>query len=87
MYNWVYNYRHDNNLLFHKQFGLRKVHSTDHALIELINSIYYSFNQNRYILGFVIDLSKAFDTVDHNVLIDKLNLYRIRSNSIKWFSS
>ena len=87
MYNRVYNYLNDNNLLFHKQFGFRKGHSTDHALIELINSIYDSFNQNKYTLGVFIDLSKAFGTVDHNVLIDKLNLYDIKSNSLKWFSS
>ena len=71
MYNRVYNYLNDNNFLFHKQFGFRKGHSTEHALIELINSIYDSFNQNKYTLGVFIDLSKAFDTVDHNILIDK----------------
>ena len=87
MYNRVYNYLNDNNLLFHKQFGFRKSHSTDHALIELINSTYDSFNQNKYTLGVFIDLSKAFNTVDHNILIDKLNLYGIKNNSLKWFSS
>ena len=87
MYSRVYNYQNDNNLLFHKQFGFRKGHSTDHALIELINTIYDSFNQNKETLGVFIDLSKAFDTVDHNILIDKLNLYGIRNNSLKWFSS
>ena len=77
----------NNNLLFHKQFGFRKDHSIDQALIELINSIYDSFNQNKVILGVFIDLSKVFGTVDHNILIDKLNLYGIKSNSFKWFSS
>ena len=46
-YNRVYNYLNDNNLLFRKQFGFRKGHSTDHALIKLIDSIYDSFNQNK----------------------------------------
>ena len=77
MYNWVYNYLNDNNLLFHKQFGFRKGHSTDHTLIKLTDSIYDSFNQNKYTLGVFIDLSKVFDTVDHNILIDKLNLYAL----------
>ena len=86
MYNCVYNYLNDNNL-FHKQFGFRRGHSTDHALIELINSIYDSFNQNKYTFGVFIDLSKAFDTVDHDILVDKLNIYGIKSNSLKWFSS
>ena len=87
MYNRVYNYLNNNNLLFRKQFGFRKGHSTDHALIKLIDSIYDSFNQNKYTLGVFIDLSKAFDTVDHNILIDKLNLYGIKNNRLKCFSS
>ena len=87
MYNRVYNYLNDNNLLFRKQFSFSKGHSTDHALIKLIDSIYDSFNQNKYSLGVFIDLSKAFDTVDHNILIDKLNSYSIKNNSLEWFSS
>ena len=79
MYNRVCNNLNDNNLLFHKKFDFRKGHSTDHALIELINSMYDSFNQNKYTLGVFTDLSKAFDTVDHNILIDKLNLYGIKT--------
>ena len=85
--NRVYNYLNDNNLLFRKQFGFRKGHSTDHALIKLIDSIYDSFNQNKYTLGVFIDLSKTFDTVDHNILICKINSYDIKNNSRKWFSS
>ena len=78
MYNQVYNYLNDNNL-FRKQFGFMKGHSTDHALIKLIDSIYGSFNQDKYTLGLFVDLSKAFDTVDHS----KLNSYGIKNNSLK----
>ena len=85
MYNGAYNYLNDDNL-FQKQFGFRKGHSTVHALIKPINSIYDSFNRNKYPLGAFINLSKTFDTVDHNILIDKLNLGDIK-NSLKWFSS
>ena len=86
MYNRVYNYLNDNNLLFRKQFGFRKGHSTDHApLIKLIDSIYDSFNQNKYALGVFIDLSKAFDIVDHNILIDKLNSYGIKTIGLSGF--
>ena len=75
------------NFLFHTQFGFRKGHSTYYALIKLIDSIYDSFNQNKYTLEVFTDLSKAFDTIDHNILIDKLNLYGIKNNSLKRFSS
>ena len=51
MHSRVYNYLKDNNLLFCKQFGFRKGHFTDHALVKLIDSIYDSFNQNIYTLG------------------------------------
>ena len=87
MYNQIYNYLNDYNLLFHKQFGFRTGHSTDHALIELIISIYDSFDQNKYTLRAFIDFSKVFDTVYHNIRIDELNLCGIKNNSLYWFSS
>ena len=87
IYNRLYNYLNDDNLFFQKQFGFREGHSTNHALIELTNSINDSLNQNKYTLGVFIDLSKAFDTVDHNILLKKLSLYGIINNSLKWFSS
>ena len=87
MYNRLYSCLNDNSLFFQKQFGFREGHSTNHALIELIDSINDSFNQNKYTLGVFIDLSKAFDTVDHNILLKKLSLYGIKNNSVKWFSS
>ena len=68
MYNTLYEYLTKNNLLFDNQFGFRKGHSTEHALIELVNRIYNSFNENRYTLGVFTDLWKVFDTVNPNIL-------------------
>ena len=76
-------------MLFDKQFGFRKGHSTEHALIELVNRIYSSFNENKCTLGVFIDLSKAFDGVNHNINhnIKKLKLYSIGHSDLKWFTS
>ena len=77
----------ENNLLFQKQFGFREGHSTSHAIVNLVSNIYNSFNENKFTLGVFKDLSKAFDTVNHNILLNKLNLYGIKNNSLKWFLS
>ena len=87
MFNRVYKYLTENNLLFQKQFGFRERHSTSHAIVNLVSNIYNSFNENKFTLGVFIDLSNPFDTVNHNILLNKLSLYGIKNNRLKWFSS
>ena len=72
-----------NSLL--KIFNLGRVIGKDYACIELINSIYDFLNQNKYTSGVFIDLSNAFDTGDHKILIDQLNLFSIKNNSLSGF--
>ena len=65
MYNHLQNYLRDQNILYDKQFGIETGHSTEHAIIQLVDQIYEAFEKNEYTLGVLIDLSKAFDTFDH----------------------
>ena len=87
MYNRLYNHLVKNKILRSKQFGFQKGHSTEHAIIHLIDQIINNFENNEYTLGVFIDLSKAFDTVDHKILLKKLNLYGINGSNIHWFEN
>ena len=87
MYNRLYDHLIQNNLLYHKQFGFQRGHSTEHAVVDLVDKILKGFDQNNFTLGVFIDLSKAFDTVDHNILLQKLEYYGVKKSYLKWFKS
>ena len=80
-------YLNANNLLSHCQSGFRSLHSTLTALVDAANSLSVNIN-NSLVNGVVfIDLKKAFDTIDHNILLRKLRIYGVDTISIKWFES
>ena len=87
MYNRLYNHLRENNILYNKQFGFQKNTSADHAILELVNELRQSFDENKFTVGVFIDLSKAFDTIDHKILLHKLKHYGINGNILKWFSN
>ena len=70
-------------ILYPKQFGFQKSHSTDHALLQLVDQIYKSFGRNEYTILVFIDLSKAFGTVEHNILLKKLEIYGISGTHLQ----
>ena len=74
-------------MFYELQFGFRKNYNTSLATLYLIDKITTAFNNNEYVLGLFIDLSKAFDTVDHQILLSKLYKYGIRGVIHKWMSS
>ena len=76
-----------NQILYKSQYGFRKQKSTSLAIIELVEEITNSLDNHESTVGFFIDLKKAFDTVDHGILIEKLYHYGIRGIANKWICS
>ena len=85
MYNRLYKFVLESNILYQKQFGFQNAHSTEHAILQSVNQIIEAFSQGKYTLGVFLDLSKTFDTVNHNILQEKLKAYGIQPENLKWF--
>ena len=75
------------NILFCRQFGFRKGKSTIDAFVSLTEHIYNCLNQKEHCIGIFIDLKKAFDTVNHTILLGKLERYGIRGLPLQWIAS
>ena len=69
IYNRLHKHLSNLKILFLKQFGFQRGHSTDHALLQLVHQTYEHFECNEYTMGYFIDLPKAFGTIDHNILV------------------
>ena len=87
MYNKLYNFIEAIDILYAHQYGFRRGHSTQQAIITLINKITKSVNSDDFVISVFIDLKKAFDCVPTNILLAKLQAYGIRGDYIKWFRS
>ena len=78
IYSRMYEFLELNRLIYNRQFGFRANHSTNHALISMTESIKCFLDSGDFVAGIFIDLEKAFDTVNHQILCNKLNYYGFR---------
>ena len=87
VYNRVLDFLCKNNVLYDYLFGFRQKHSAQHAVITLNDKIHTFLDNGDIAITILLDLKKAFDTVNHRILLQKLNAYGIRGNTLKWFKS
>ena len=89
VYRQLYRFLNINEILYKHQYGFRAGHNTSHPVLHLTNKIYNALNQkpSSKTLTIFIDLKKAFDTVDHSILLQKLSHYGIRDTANLWFQN
>ena len=80
-------YFHKNNLFYESQYGFLKNQSTEYAAMELTDKVLKDIDEKNISLAIFMDLSKAFDTLDHNILIKKLAHFGINGTPLEWFTS
>ena len=84
MYSRIYKFLHETNQLYSSQYSFHKWYSSENAVQELMSAITKGFNRKEYTATLFLDLSKAFDTLNHNILLHKLELYGIRGLCLDW---
>ena len=83
IYNRLIHFLTKHNVIFNRQYGFRKGFSTDLALIDIYDKLTYALQNNESTVGIFLDLSKAFDTINHEILLTKLSIYGIRGLPLK----
>ena len=86
-YGQLYEYSSSHALFYDSQYGFRKYHSTELAALELVDRIHKEIDENKIPFSVFLDLSKAFDTLDHDILLHKLQYYGITGTALDWFRS
>ena len=87
MYKRLHRFLEIHKVLYSLQFGFQENHSIDHALVSLTEAVRSTLDNKRLGCGIFIDLQKAFDTVNHRILLSKLENYGIRGCALEWFRS
>lgn len=80
-------YLSSHHIIFSNQFGFLRNRSTSNAIVKFLHYLYSSLDQKNYVFSMFLDFKKAFDSVDHSILLGKLYHYGFRGVVHKWFSS
>ena len=83
----LYQYFVDNKLFYDSQYGFRKGHSTEMASLEFTDRVLHDLDKDKVPISVFLDLSKAFDTLNHSILLHKLEHYGIKGIALQWFQS
>ena len=87
IYTRVYSFLQDTGQIYDNQYGFRANHSCEHTVGQLVGSVVKGLENRHNVACVMLDLSKAFDTIDHTVLLAKLELYGVRGRPLAWFKS
>ena len=87
MFKRLYTFLSNNNIVYNLEYGFRQQYRTSHTLINITENIRKDLDGGKIGCGVFVNLQKAFDTVDHQMLLAKLNHYGIRGVSNDWFKS
>ena len=87
VYNRIYKFLVDHDILDENHFGFQAAYSTEHAILQLRSHIADSCKSGKFTLGIFTDFSKPFGTVDDSILIKKLEKYGIKNQNLNWFKS
>ena len=87
VYTRTYSFLQSTEQLYESQYGFRRGHSCEHAISELISAILKNKEANKYTVGLFLDLSKAFDSLKHDTLLKKMELYGVRGVALNWYAS
>ena len=86
MYKRIIDFINEHEILYKYQFGFRAGHSTNMALVTLMDKIISAIDKGEFVVGVFIDLQKAFDTINHEILMNKLRKYGIRGKCYDWLT-
>ena len=87
MYKRLFEFLDKVDAFYSLQFGFREKHSTNHALISMTQTIQSTLDNGKYGCGVFIDMGKGFDTVNHSMLLKKMDHHGVRGIALDWLSS